>query len=199
MLECAQKIDKQALDWMRSWINPDNIFEVTAIRYIADIEMFAMLVLFAGFWLRGIYKKNDDFKKKALIIFYLISLGYAMYWLVSLFLIHRARPELVSAIVPLITHIPDNSFPSGHAIFAGASLVGIYLVGNCLLFVTFSILFTAMLLARIFAGVHYPGDIIAGLILGILFAVVLSFFSKKRWFEIYAIKLPIKIAAKFKL
>ena len=122
-----------------------------------------------------------------------------MYWVVSPFIIHRTRPELVSAIAPLFTHIPDNSFPSGHAIFAGASLVGLYLIRNWFFLVLFSFLHSAMLLAPIFAGVHYPGDIVAGLILGAAFAFWLSFFRKKQWFINYAIDLPIIAAAFFKL
>jgi membrane-associated phospholipid phosphatase len=192
MLEHAKKIDNQTLEWMRSWINPDNTLEVTAIRYIADIELLAVIVLLVGLWLRGVYSKNDDYKRKALVLFYLIALGYVLYWFVSLFIIQRIRPELATAIVPLIDHIPDNSFPSGHAIFAGTALVGIYLIGSRFLLVLFSFLFAGMLLARIFAGIHYPGDILAGLILGVAFACMISFLRKKPWFETYAIQFPLK-------
>ena len=194
-----QKIDTQALEWMRSLINTDNAFIVTSIQYMADMEIIPMFMLILGLWAWGIYRKKDEYKKKALLLIYCISIDYALYWCLSLFVFSRTRPELVSAIAPLIQHIPDNSFPSGHAVFAGASIVGLYLIGNRLLLSIFSILFTAMLLSRIFAGIHYPGDIIAGVIIGAGFAGGLSLLRNKKWFEIYAIQLPIKIASYAKL
>ncbi|MET9764702.1 phosphatase PAP2 family protein [Streptomyces sp. NPDC006372] len=61
----------------------------------------------------------------------------------------------------------DWSFPSNHATIAGASAVALALVRRALLWLTAPL---ALLLAfsRVFVGVHYPHDVVAGLGLGTL-------------------------------
>jgi membrane-associated phospholipid phosphatase len=63
----------------------------------------------------------------------------------------RPRPETLTAIKPLIDHLPDNSFPSGHAIFAGASVVAIGYFFSMSLSTVFAILGIAMVIARVIA------------------------------------------------
>jgi membrane-associated phospholipid phosphatase len=56
----------------------------------------------------------------------MILLVFGVVFLISIYAIInqwfpvRPRPETISRIPPLINHLPDNSFPSGHAMFAGA-------------------------------------------------------------------------------
>jgi membrane-associated phospholipid phosphatase len=57
----------------------------------------------------------------------------------------------LTAIKPLIDHLPDNSFPSGHAIFAGASVVAIGYFFSMSLSTVFAILGIAMVIARVIA------------------------------------------------
>ncbi|MET9834663.1 phosphatase PAP2 family protein [Streptomyces sp. NPDC006385] len=64
----------------------------------------------------------------------------------------------------------DWSFPSNHATIAGAAAVALALTGRALLWLTAP---SALLLAfsRVFVGVHYPHDVVAGLALGALVAM----------------------------
>ncbi|MEU1316028.1 phosphatase PAP2 family protein [Streptomyces tibetensis] len=65
----------------------------------------------------------------------------------------------------------DWSFPSNHATIAGASAVALALVRRALLWLT-APLALLMALSRVFVGVHYPHDVMAGLGLGALVALV---------------------------
>lgn len=65
----------------------------------------------------------------------------------------------------------DWSFPSNHATIAGASAVALALARRTLLWLT-APLALLMAFSRVFVGVHYPHDVVAGLGLGALVALL---------------------------
>ncbi|TSC95142.1 MAG: Bacitracin transport permease protein BCRC [Parcubacteria group bacterium Licking1014_1] len=86
------------------------------------------------------------------------------------FLWFRPRPFVVENFIPLINQSPlEASFPSGHAAFYFALSTTIYL-HNKKAGVLFYIASLLIVLARVFAGAHWPSDILAGAVLGILTA-----------------------------
>ena len=94
------------------------------------------------------------------------------------FFYHRPRPFLVYQLHPLIAE-HEWSFPSGHAAFFFAMATAIYLC-NKKWGVGFFIAAILMNISRIVAGVHYPSDILGGMIIGILVAYVIFFIAEKR-------------------
>jgi undecaprenyl-diphosphatase len=86
---------------------------------------------------------------------------------------HRPRPYIaLSGVHKLIsTTVTDNlqSFPSGHAIFFFALAMGLYFF-NKKLGIWYLVAASVMSVARVFVGVHWPSDVVAGAILGILVA-----------------------------
>jgi undecaprenyl-diphosphatase len=80
-------------------------------------------------------------------------------------LTHRARPfEAHPQIHPLYT-VHSSSLPSGHAAtaFAGAVLVSYLAPRATPLFVALA---TTIAFSRVYVGVHYPGDVLAGAAIG---------------------------------
>lgn len=89
-------------------------------------------------------------------------------------LVERARPWLDWPIVPLVTEKDPNSFPSGHTCAAfAAAMVWVRTLPwrwGRVLAVVMAVL---MGLSRLYVGVHYPSDVLAGAVIGALCAWVI--------------------------
>ncbi len=96
--------------------------------------------------------------------------GYALKVLVS-----RARP---SGLIPSIIET-SSSFPSGHAT-AAMALYGFMAYLLCVLFPTkkpivvtsATLLIGSVGFSRLYLGVHFPSDVLAGYILGVLWILI---------------------------
>ncbi len=90
---------------------------------------------------------------------------------------HRPRPFLALPCQNLITE-NSYSFPSRHATFSFALAMIVYLF-NKKWGIGFFIAAIVISLSRIAAGVHYPSDILGGMIIGIAISWIIFHLSKK--------------------
>jgi undecaprenyl-diphosphatase len=116
-------------------------------------------------------------------VWLLVGMGGTMILNVTLKLaFHRARPE------PYFGPMPSSySFPSGHAmgsfVFYGL-IAGILCarissqLGRLMIWSAATILVTAIGLSRIYLGVHYPTDVIAGYAAGAVWVSTLLFLDR---------------------
>ena len=82
------------------------------------------------------------------------------------------RPfEIYANLKPLFTTAHGDAFPSGHATFMGALAMGVFLQRKKLglIFILGAII---VAFARVLAHVHWPADVIAGLLFGALVAII---------------------------
>jgi undecaprenyl-diphosphatase len=87
--------------------------------------------------------------------------------------IDRARPFVDHPQAHLLVgRSTDPSFPSDHATGAFAIAVAIFLYDRTVgwVFLALAVLISA---ARVYVGIHYPGDVLGGAVLGALVALVL--------------------------
>ncbi len=154
LLDTLQSLDTDLLNAVRSAVDPNSAWQTALVRTFSDIEVVAFAAFLVGYWLVARFLRNDDveMKKDALALLYAVLFAFALYWILNFGLPARPRPESVSAIRPLIDHLPDNSFPSGHGIFAGASFAAAWIMLRRRTFaLTFLALGVPMLAARVAA------------------------------------------------
>jgi membrane-associated phospholipid phosphatase len=91
---------------------------------------------------------------------------------------HEARPYTVfpHALV-LVSHSADYTFPSDHAVMAGAVAMGVLLTHRRL-GVAAAIAALMMAFARVYVGAHFPLDVIVGLLFGATVALLGSLASR---------------------
>lgn len=82
------------------------------------------------------------------------------------FLWHRPRPFVNHAVKALLNHDVSGSFPSGHTTLLFALSAVIYFWNKKIGWLFFILSFLACF-ARIFVGVHYPLDILGGIVVGV--------------------------------
>jgi len=85
----------------------------------------------------------------------------------------RARPEAVIKGRELLFHRPTYSFPSDHAAFLFAVAMSFYLASNKKAGIWLFVISAIISISRIIVGFHWPSDILAGWILGIIAAYLI--------------------------
>ena len=137
-----------------------------------------LLVAIFMFWL---YFSSSP-KKEKLYIFWvaIIAALVARFGITELirFLYHRPRPFMAYQQIHALFVDNEWSFPSGHAtfFFAIASAVFLY---NRKWGVGFFVAALIITISRVIAGVHYPSDIVGGMLVGIAVAYAVFYVAEK--------------------
>ncbi|MEU0771510.1 phosphatase PAP2 family protein [Streptomyces albogriseolus] len=141
------------------------------LRHTAEIGTEAGLLVFVGlFTLMWWRARHSDTRAFAIAV--LAPLATAVAYVCSEVLksvVTEERPcRAVTGAAPSLAECPpygDWSFPSNHATIAGASAAALVLVRRTLILLTAPLALLAAF-SRVFVGVHYPHDVVAGLLLG---------------------------------
>lgn len=139
---------------------------------VVFIAEFFIYFLFAGLLI--LWSIDGKIKKEQVIHAIFASF---IAWLIARFikiLIPTVRPFIVDGNAAIVLFRPnDGSFPSEHTVIAFALAVTVFLHDRK---VGWLFLLTALLIgiARVFANVHYPIDILGGAFLGTLVALVIE-------------------------
>jgi len=144
------------------------------------LRALAVILAHSGdswFWILGLgllWWFGDDYWKHLAIAMLIGILATALVVMAIKFTVRRSRPQ---GEWGRIYRSPEpHSFPSGHA--ARSTMLAVLALGLGPLWLGLSMLVWAPLvgLARTIMGVHYPSDILAGMVLGIVMGVLVLFF-----------------------
>lgn len=96
--------------------------------------------------------------------------------------IHRPRPCWINEEIELIVRSPkDYSFPSGHTMNGIVASLTIFF-NNKKYGIAAIILALLIAFSRLYNYVHFPTDILGGLAIGIICAIIVEYiFRKKKW------------------
>ena len=111
------------------------------------------------------------FAALVLPLVYLVSLlGGALYY--------DARPFVVEHFNPLISHKPNNGFPSDHVLWSAAT-AAIFSPSNKYLSLILWLLTILVGASRVHAGVHHPIDIVGSMLMTIVVASITYFIIRR--------------------
>jgi len=144
--------------------------------YLDELAIFC--ASFLGYILIGILfiLLIRNFKKYYKIVVQAFISGiFARFIIIEIirFIWYRPRPFITEPVNLLLHHNFSASFPSGHAtfFFALSTLIYLYNKKTGLLFLVASFLIS---ISRVFCGIHWPADILAGASVGILSALIIK-------------------------
>lgn len=134
------------------------------IVFFGEYLFYFALFIFAYFVYKNYKQEALQLKLYGLALFSALVARFGVATVIR-FVYHRPRPFLAFSLPHLIN---DNeySFPSGHTIFIFALATAVYPFNKKLAYFLYGPGFLIGL-ARIVGGVHYPSDIVGGIILGV--------------------------------
>ena len=166
-------IDLAIFHAINGWCGQNPVFDRIAGR-LEDLQLKGLVFVatFGALWFR---RTKTQVRQRETLILVLFGIVVSLF-VARLFanvLPFRVRPMFTSGIgyrAPLFemgAYFENwSSFPSDHAVILFAMTTGFWLLSRWwgLLWAGFSIL---AMLARIYVGLHYPGDVVAGALIGI--------------------------------
>lgn len=144
----------------------DPIMAFTA-RYA--LEIYALLFIAAWFTL----PKSDEKKRHGLIVMGISGVLALLINFAIGYFYFRPRPFVAlpkGSFTQLIPHAIDSSFPSDHTAGSFGFAAGSWRRSQQWVRRSFTLLAFFVGFSRIYAGVHWPTDVLAGMIIGILSA-----------------------------
>lgn len=139
------------------------------IAWLANYLLYVMAAGAAGFWLW----REDRAGKVRLAASALLGLGLTLVLIVVAARLHTdARPFVQNPhLHPLIAHSADNGFPSDHSAAAGL-IATVVALRDRLIGAVFGVAAVVVAATRVAAHVHHLQDVVAGLALGAVAALI---------------------------
>lgn len=173
MISILEKFNLNGFRWINDlaghnvWLDRFMVFAADKMGYLLILSVLVI------FWKNNYFKRIIFVSFGSAIIARFIFVGLMRYFLYS------PRPFLaLDNVNRLMNHEFESSFPSGHATFYFAMATGVYFY-NKKAGLVYLMLAGLMGIARIFVGVHWPLDILAGAGLGIVTAVLVNYLKQK--------------------
>ena len=150
------------------WLDFLGIFFARYSEYV----LWLILILFLFLSLKKYGRMVFESLAAGILSKFIITNIIRLFW-------NRPRPFDVVDVNLLLKIKDEASFPSGHASFYFALSAVIFLYNKKLGYLFFAISFL-MVISRVFVGYHWPSDILAGVVIGVLTAWLLNKLLKRK-------------------
>ncbi|MBM3483095.1 MAG: phosphatase PAP2 family protein [Alphaproteobacteria bacterium] len=186
---CVLVVDRAAAYWVRD-LDPVVRAPFMAIRNVGEgsywlipSALIALIALIAAWRAKGRRWSPlvATLGRAALFVFTTLAMSSIALHIIKA-VVGRARPRMlmredVYGFAPFNIDSDFSSLPSGHTntLFAAALALGYLAPRFCVPFLAIALIFSA---PRVFAGSHFPGDVLAGIALAVVIAPLIH-----RWFE----------------
>ena len=130
---------------------------------------YLILIAFLLFFILA-FKGNAKEKKAFILAILALPITVLIIMGIHLFFV-EPRPFVTYHFTPLYPFNPDASFPSRHASFIAVIAIS-YIYFKSMWAALFLIFMLWVGISRIYVGVHYPVDIIGGIIVGIISLII---------------------------
>jgi membrane-associated phospholipid phosphatase len=172
------------LDFIAAWQKPEDFFTVTVFQFFSDTVNFFSMGIPLLIALVVEFKKETNKKRSRLALLYVL-LSIAVGGLIS-FLMKKTflepRPYEVDPRIIQLSVGGGYSLPSGHTTEAFASAVALtILFPRWFVFVPMFCWASLVAMSRIYLGVHYPFDILVGMIIGSTVSFTLYFLVFRKY------------------
>lgn len=155
-------IELKILDWFQTLHTPAFDKIMTSITKLGDAGIF-WIILTLIFLIIPKMRRTGIIMASALIMDLLIC-NVAVKNLVA-----RTRPyDVNTGVQLLVAKLRDYSFPSGHTAASFASVTALYLAGEKKLWKPALAIACLIAVSRLYLYVHYPTDVLGGMVFGIL-------------------------------
>ena len=123
-------------------------------------------------------------RKKGVTVLLALGIGFVITNLLLKNIVARPRPyTILTELEILIPKPSDYSFPSGHTCSSFAAALAMLKVCDRKIGIFACVLAVLIAFSRLYVGVHYPTDVLAGALLGTVSALI-AVWSMKRWYKI---------------
>lgn len=169
-------LDIKLLYFLNDFTGQSRLFDVLVV-FLASYLQYFIIVTFLLMLYFSASLKGKKIRVLGVTIIAAIVARLGVTELIRFFY-HRPRPFIDHQLRVLVS---ENrwSFPSGHSAFFFAMATAIYLY-NKKWGVGFFVAAVLINVSRVIAGVHYPSDILGGLVVGILTAYVVFYLLESK-------------------
>ena len=176
MLESLLSLDSSLLVWVQNtfvvpWLTPIMI----GITHMGDAGLCWIGLCFG----LVLYRKT---RRTGLVMSASLLGSFVICNILLKNIVARVRPyEILPAVERLIEQQSDFSFPSGHTSISFAAAVVVLCLCPCRYGLPCILFATLMGFTRLYLGVHYPLDVLVGLLLGSGIALLSVCIYRKYW------------------
>ena len=162
-MEWLLEKDGQLLRWLMETFSHPVLDEM--MRFVSSLGNKGGIWITIGILFLLLGMKHKKWRMRGLLVLFSLAANFLACNVILKPLVDRTRPYYVLEYTPLIPPVGDPSFPSGHTAASFAAATAIYAINRKWGMAAY-LLAAVMGFSRLYLGVHFPTDVLAGALVG---------------------------------